>query len=106
MNTIEKIPAAPIPAMARETISIIMDYQKIVSQKTIKRYTLITHTLETPQSKEPNKKTDVPKIKIHFLPKMSENLENNGSRIKLNVSISVRHKSRITNLRKASNVKI
>lgn len=37
-------------------------------------------TFATPQSKDPNKKTDVPKIKIHFLPKISENFEKRGSK--------------------------
>jgi hypothetical protein len=37
-------------------------------------------TVETAQSNEPIRKTIIPNINIHFLPKMSENFENKGSK--------------------------
>ena len=37
-------------------------------------------TVETAQSSEPIRKTAMPNINIHFLPKMSENFENKGSK--------------------------
>lgn len=46
-------------------------------------------TLAAPQSTEPNKKMTIPKIKTHFLPKMSENFENRGS---METLVSICHK--------------
>ena len=79
----EKIPAAPIPAIALHTISMIMDYTKVLVIKSLQEVRSQTLTVATPQSKEPNKKTTVPKSKIDFLPKISENFAKRGSTHKM-----------------------
>lgn len=71
-------------------------------------------TVAAPQRTEPSKNIQVPKMRIHFLPKISENFAKSGSIyvlhnrkiIRFGVSINKKKKKSSHDLRNASNVKI
>ena len=73
-----KIAAPPIPAMALDTMSIIILFTNRVRERDVKTFKEQL-TVAAPQSTEPNKKMAIPTTKTHFLPKISENFEKRGS---------------------------
>jgi hypothetical protein len=77
----EFIPAAPIPAIALAIINIIIVYYKLSYLFFILANSPM-RTVAAPHNTDPNKNNPMPNMRIHLRPKISENLENNGSFIK------------------------